>query len=80
MAHCPECNFTAKTFTKFHAHCMKTGHNIDPDEKCPIIPEEWTDPDWGAECETCGQSPVVPVTGLCGPCTFGEASTINGNW
>lgn len=33
------------------------------------------------ECESCGQETVlVADIGMCGPCTFGEASTINGNW
>lgn len=33
------------------------------------------------ECEVCGTETVlVEVTGMCGPCTFGEADTINGNW
>lgn len=39
-----------------------------------------TRPDWSGECENCGQSPIVPLTGMCGPCTFGEADTIGGNW
>lgn len=39
-----------------------------------------TEPDWSGECEVCGQSPIVPLTGMCGPCTFGEAETIGGNW
>lgn len=37
-------------------------------------------PDWGGKCEVCGQKPIVPSTGMCGPCTFGEAETANGNW
>jgi hypothetical protein len=37
-------------------------------------------PDWGGTCESCGASPIVPETGMCGPCTFGEASTAGGNW
>lgn len=38
------------------------------------------DKDWG-ECESCGQTlPLVHETGMCGPCTFGEASTIFGDW
>lgn len=36
--------------------------------------------DWTRACENCGQKPVVNITGLCGPCTWGEAETINGNW
>ncbi len=39
-----------------------------------------TQPDWEHECENCGQTPIVPITGLCGPCTFGEAATAGGNW
>lgn len=38
------------------------------------------EPDYGGSCEVCGQSPVVPATGMCGPCTFGEAETAGGNW
>ena len=26
--------------------------------------------DWTRKCENCGQSPIVPITGLCEPCTF----------
>ncbi len=39
-----------------------------------------TAPDWSGKCEVCGESPIVPVTGMCGPCTFGEANTAGGNW
>ena len=39
-----------------------------------------TRPDWNGKCENCGAPPIVPFTGLCGPCTFGEADTVNGNW
>lgn len=39
-----------------------------------------TEPDWDTPCEVCGQTPTVPITGLCGPCTFGEADTAGGNW
>ena len=38
------------------------------------------EPDWDHECEVCGATPVVPLTGMCGPCTFGEADTAFGNW
>jgi hypothetical protein len=37
-------------------------------------------PDWAGTCENCGASPIVPLTGMCGPCTFGEAETAGGNW
>lgn len=39
-----------------------------------------TSPNWEGKCEVCGQSPVVGDLGLCGPCCFGEADTIDGNW
>lgn len=42
--------------------------------------EDDNSPDWEGKCDVCGMSPIVPGTGLCGPCTFGEADTINGNW
>ena len=45
-------------------------HTFDPENR----------PDWSGKCEVCEQSPIVPATGMCGPCTFGEASTANGNW
>jgi hypothetical protein len=38
------------------------------------------EPDWSGECENCGASPIVPTTGMCGPCTFGDADTADGNW
>lgn len=38
------------------------------------------EPDWTRGCSTCGAKPVVKETGLCGPCTFGEAETAGGNW
>ena len=39
-----------------------------------------TDPDWDGECECCGQSPVVPLTGMCGPCTGSGGDTAGGHW
>ena len=42
--------------------------------------EEGFRPDWSLPCENCGASPIVPITGLCGPCNFGEADTLNGGW
>lgn len=37
-------------------------------------------PDYTKKCIVCGASPVMPVTQMCGPCTFGDASTFGGNW
>ena len=51
---------------------------IKPTEKPPRSEE--TEPDWSHECENCGATPIVPATGMCGPCTFGEADTAGGNW
>lgn len=32
-------------------------------------------------CDCCSSDTVlVEETGMCGPCTFGEADTLNGNW
>lgn len=43
-------------------------------------PDPDTAPDWTKKCENCEQTPIVPCTGMCGPCTFGEAETLAGNW
>lgn len=54
-------------------------HRPDP----PLVLEDGDprmEPDWTKECETCGETPIVPLTGMCGPCTFGEADTVGGNW
>ena len=37
-------------------------------------------PDWGTKCEVCNAVPTLPLTGMCGPCTWGEAETAGGNW
>ena len=37
-------------------------------------------PNWEAVCEVCCASPTVTATGLCGPCTWGEAETVAGGW
>jgi hypothetical protein len=37
-------------------------------------------PNWNVRCMVCGDVPTMPVTGMCGPCTFGEAETHGGNW
>lgn len=42
-------------------------------------PED-TMPDWGKKCIVCGETPVMPITEMCGPCTTGEADTAGGNW
>lgn len=53
-----------------------------PPVKTPVeqASDEDMKPDWNHPCDNCGQLPTVPLTGLCGPCTFGEADTAGGNW
>lgn len=46
----------------------------------PKIKAKDIDPDWSGKCEICSQSPIVPITGMCGPCTWGESETTGGNW
>ena len=36
--------------------------------------------DFGGMCCVCDASPTVAGTDLCGPCCFGEADTVGGNW
>ena len=31
-------------------------------------------PDWKLACEVCGDRPALPATGMCKPCTLGEAN------
>lgn len=35
---------------------------------------------WNCKCTSCDATPVVRFSGLCGPCTFGEVDTLNGEW
>ena len=46
----------------------------------PKKAKNMSEPDWTGKCENCGASPIVPETGMCGPCTFGEADIAGGNW
>ena len=64
-------------------HMSDMRHTMDTPKRRTVrrntfTPE--TDPDWSVSCDVCGSSPVVPVSGMCGPCTFGEADTVAGNW
>lgn len=38
------------------------------------------DHNYQVACSVCGAKPTVADTGLCGPCCFGEADTVGGNW
>lgn len=69
------------------ANCNKV-HEYKPEEipddvkkgKAKILCDDCGEPDWNGKCEVCGSSPIHKATGLCGPCTFGEADTVGGNW
>lgn len=50
------------------------------DASMQLSREKELEPDWIHKCAVCGQTPIVPLTGMCGPCTFGEADTVGGNW
>ena len=50
------------------------------DEEVPAKDDSDTTPDWGIPCSLCGSVPTLPLTGMCGPCTFGEVDTAGGNW
>lgn len=61
------------------AHLRRKHPHLGPKKsKSATTPD--AEPDWTGKCENCGESPIVPATGLCGPCTFGEAETAGGNW
>lgn len=38
------------------------------------------DKDWETPCMVCGGLPTVHPLELCGPCCFGEAETLEGQW
>lgn len=43
------------------------------------------EPDWSRKCFVCGNTPTVFIekndpAPLCGPCTWGDSETMNGNW
>ena len=38
------------------------------------------DKDWDTPCQNCGELPTVHPVALCGPCCWGEAETVGGNW
>jgi len=80
------CGKGFKSASRLRHHCRDTGHE-PPKWLKPQIAQAAQrraqpdmEPDWTSECDVCGASPVVPATGMCGPCSFGEADTIGGNW
>lgn len=45
-----------------------------------LVPDNSSGKDWTKKCSVCAATPIVVETGMCGPCTFGEAETAGGNW
>lgn len=51
-----------------------------PQSKQKATPLKDGDKDWETPCINCDSIPTVHPVRLCGPCCFGEADTIGGNW
>ncbi len=62
------------------SHCKKVIIMQPATKGAEYFCDECQKPDWNRKCSVCDQSPIHPVTGKCGPCTFGVAETVNGNW
>lgn len=58
----------------------KRGKRKEPKREVIAEGDPIVTPDWKTPCLCCGAKPILPLTGLCGPCTFGEAETSGGNW
>lgn len=52
----------------------------DPGRKVRLAKLKDGDKNWEEQCLVCEALPTVHPTQLCGPCCFGEADTIGGNW
>lgn len=56
--------------------------------KPPQAPRAYTQPElerdfapnWQRACCNCAAKPVVPLSGLCGPCHWGTAAAVDGGW
>lgn len=46
----------------------------------PKKEKEMFEPDWDGKCGNCEDMPTVPISGLCGPCHFGTAQALHGDW
>ena len=62
--------------------CGECGQDVEMSEPITteVVCDKCSAPDYGSECDVCGATPVVPQTGMCGPCSFGDADTAGGNW
>jgi len=61
-------------------HKRRTRKHLQEAPGPTLKQEKRSEPNWMGECMVCGASPTHPLTGMCGPCTFGEAETAGGNW
>lgn len=52
----------------------------DPGRKERLAKLQDGDKNWETPCQNCEALPTVHPTDLCGPCCFGEADTVGGNW
>ena len=55
------------------AATIKTKEPSRQPAKQPRVSAADVEPDWTRKCDVCANPPVVPLTGLCEACTFGEA-------
>ncbi len=62
------------------ANRARIGERIHRPKKPLEAPESLMEPDWAVPCMVCSAVPTMPLTGMCGPCTTGEADTVGGNW
>lgn len=76
-----ESDFVARVHGPFEAEDRNFALLVlDTQFSTPVSEKDELEPDWSKECDVCGATPIVPLTGMCGPCSFGEAETIGGNW
>ena len=52
---------------------------VDKKDEREMTEEEAFEKVW-KPCIVCGAQPTVKATEMCGPCTFGETATADGNW
>ena len=60
---------------QMQSHPAVSGPAMKPNKDDPD-----TRPNWKVKCQVCGAKPTVGDMGLCGPCCFGDAYTVGGNW
>ena len=77
---CPDCGRKFRGIEGMQAHRVAVHERPVDSHETVFASDDETRPDWKGKCIVCGQSPVMPLTGMCGPCTFGESDTYGGNW